>query len=204
MTDHSQNPSETDSPDPDPRDQLLRFAKGLGYLEGECGQLETALTHKSYANEAMTPTEHNERLEFLGDAVLGLLIGHALMVRHPSRPEGDLSRLRAALVNARTLAGIGRSLELGGLLRLGRGEERTGGRAKESLLADAYEAVIGAVFLDLGLGAAEHAVLEHFAAWIAMEDATAPERDYKTATQEHWLCRRGESIECSMGAYTCT
>src|SRR5690348_11378127 len=117
------------------------------------GLLERALTHRSYAYEnGGLPT--NERLEFLGDAVLGLVVTDALYRTHPELPEGQLAKLRASVVNTRALAGVARSLELGRWLRLGKGEEVTGGRDKASILADTMEALIGAVYLDRGLDAA--------------------------------------------------
>ena len=112
--------------------------------------LERALTHRSFAYEnGGLPT--NERLEFLGDSVLGLIVTDTLFRGHPDLPEGQLAKLRAAVVNMRALAGVARALDLGAYIRLGRGEEGTGGRDKASILADTLEAVIGAVYLDLGL-----------------------------------------------------
>lgn len=109
-----------------------------------------ALTHRSYAYEnGGLPT--NERLEFLGDSVLGLVVTAALYSRHPELPEGQLAKLRAAVVNMRALAGVGRTLELGQYLLLGRGEEASGGRDKSSILADTVEALIGAVYLESGI-----------------------------------------------------
>lgn len=132
-------------------------------LEGRLGyRLETALlvralTHRSYAYEnGGLPT--NERLEFLGDSVLGLVVTDTLYTTHPDLPEGQLAKLRAAVVNSRALAEVGRGLELGSFIRLGRGEEGTGGRDKASILADTLEAVIGAVYLDQGLDAASELV----------------------------------------------
>ena len=111
--------------------------------------LRRALTHRSFAYEnGGLPT--NERLEFLGDSVLGLVVTDTLFRAHPDLPEGQLAKLRAAVVNAKALAGIGRSLGLGEHLLLGKGEEATGGRDKSSIVADTVEAVIGAVYLDLG------------------------------------------------------
>ena len=115
--------------------------------------LQRALTHRSYAYEnGGLPT--NERLEFLGDAVLGLVVTDTLYRTHPDLPEGQLAKLRAAVVNAQALADVGRDLGLGDHLRLGRGEEATGGRDKASILADTVEAVLGAVYLDRGLAEA--------------------------------------------------
>ena len=110
-----------------------------------------ALTHKSYVNEHRDEGADNERLEFLGDAVVDLAVSHRLMERFPDADEGELSKLRALLVNEETLARVARHLGLGDLLRMGRGEEMTGGRDKSSVLADALEAVIGAVYLSSGL-----------------------------------------------------
>jgi ribonuclease III len=120
--------------------------------------LERALTHRSYAYEnGGLPT--NERLEFLGDSVLGLVVTETLFRSHPELPEGQLAKLRAAVVNMRALADVGRRLDLGGFVRLGRGEETTGGRDKSSILADTLEALLGAVYLDRGL--VEAATLVH-------------------------------------------
>ena len=116
----------------------------------EPGLLERALTHRSYAYEnGGLPT--NERLEFLGDSVLGLVVTDALYRNHPELPEGQLAKLRAAVVNMRALAEVGRELDLGRYVRLGRGEESTGGRDKASILADTLEALLGAVYIDAGL-----------------------------------------------------
>ena len=116
----------------------------------ETGLLEQALTHRSYAYEhGGLPT--NERLEFLGDAVLGLVVTDLLYRRYPDLPEGSLAKLRASVVNTRALADVARGMDLGRWLRLGRGEEVTGGRDKSSILADTIEALIGAVYLDRGV-----------------------------------------------------
>ena len=160
---------------------LLEAALGTGI---DPGLLERALTHRSYAYEhGGLPT--NERLEFLGDAVLGLVVTDALYALSPELPEGRLARLRASVVNARALAGVARGLDLGRWVRLGRGEEVTGGRDKTSILADTMEAVIGAVYLDRGFPAAADAVHLLFdplmRAAAAQDGATL---DWKTALQE--------------------
>ena len=145
--------------------------------------LEQALTHRSYAYEhGGLPT--NERLEFLGDAVLGLVVTSALYAAHPELPEGQLAKLRAAVVNTRALAGVARGLGLGRWLRLGKGEEATGGRDKNSILADTTEALIGAVYLTGGLEAASRSVrtlVDPLMAAAAREGAAL---DWKTALQE--------------------
>ena len=144
--------------------------------------LEKALTHRSYANEQGLEG-HYERLEFLGDAVLGLVTAEWLFRRFPKRPEGELSRLKASLVSARSLATYARRLQLGRSLRLGVGEERSGGRSKASLLADSMEAVFGAVFLDGGLAAARSVIL-HFLETLTEEERRRQTRDFKTLLQE--------------------
>jgi ribonuclease-3 len=144
-----------------------------------------ALTHKSYVNEHKdSRLQDNERLEFLGDAVVDLAISHRLMERFPLASEGELSKLRALIVNEEGLARIARALSLGELLLLGRGEEMTGGREKSSVLADAMEAVIGAVFLGSGMDTVMALVDRHFTEAL---DGVAEGRsglDYKTKLQE--------------------
>ncbi len=166
---------------PGPPFTTLEAALGTGV---EAGLLERALTHRSYAYEnGGLPT--NERLEFLGDAVLGLVVTDALYALSPELPEGQLARLRASVVNARALAGVARGMGLGRWVRLGRGEEVTGGRDKTSILADTMEAVIGAVYLDRGFPAAADVVRLLFGplmlAAAAQDGATL---DWKTALQE--------------------
>jgi len=145
--------------------------------------LERALTHRSYAYEnGGLPT--NERLEFLGDAVLGLIVTDTLYNEHPDLPEGQLAKLRAAVVQMRALAGVARDLKLGRYVRLGRGEEGTGGRDKPSILADTLEAVIGAVYLDRGLEAACRLVHRLFDPVIASSAQLGAGLDWKTSLQE--------------------
>ena len=158
-------------------------------LEGRLGyQLESALlvralTHRSFAYEnGGLPT--NERLEFLGDSVLGLVVTDTLYRTHPDLPEGQLAKLRAAVVNSRALAEVGRGLELGSFIRLGRGEEGTGGRDKASILADTLEAVIGAVYLDQGLDAASELVHRLFDPLIDRSSNLGAGLDWKTSLQE--------------------
>jgi len=145
--------------------------------------LERALTHRSFAYEnGGLPT--NERLEFLGDAVLGLVVTDALYRAHPELPEGQLAKLRSAVVNARALADVGRQLDLGSQVRLGRGEETTGGRDKSSILADTVEAVIGAVYIGAGLGAADAFVHRIFDPLIEAASQLGAGLDWKTSLQE--------------------
>jgi len=147
--------------------------------------LERSVTHRSYSYEnGGVPT--NERLEFLGDSVLGLVVTDTLYRIHPDLPEGRLAKLRAAVVNSRALAGIGRGLGLGDHLLLGRGEESTGGRDKSSIVADTVEAVLGAVYLDQGLEVATELVHRLFDPLIAESAALGAGLDWKTSLQE--LC----------------
>ena len=161
---------------------IEQLEERLGYnLDPEL--LQRALTHRSYAYEhGGLPT--NERLEFLGDSVLGLVVTDTLFRGHPDLPEGQLAKLRAAVVNMRALADVGRSLELGRHIRLGRGEEGTGGRDKSSILADTLEALIGAVYLSQGLESAAELVHRLFDPLIAISATLGAGLDWKTSLQE--------------------
>lgn len=144
-----------------------------------------ALTHKSWVNEHRDEVgEDNERLEFLGDAVVDLLASHRLMDRFPVAREGPLSKMRAAVVDEPGLAAMARSLGLGELLRLGRGEEMTGGREKASLLANSMEAVVAAVYLEGGLALAQEVVDRFLEEAVRQATAGTLDRDYKTQLQE--------------------
>ena len=145
--------------------------------------LERALTHRSFAYEnGGLPT--NERLEFLGDSVLGLIVTDTLFREYPDLPEGQLAKLRAAVVNMRALAEVARGLRLGSYVRLGKGEEGTGGRDKSSILADTLEAVLGAVYLDRGLAEADALVHRLFDPVIARSARLGAGLDWKTSLQE--------------------
>jgi ribonuclease-3 len=152
--------------------------RGLGHRFARPEQLEVALTHRSFGEG-----ENNERLEFLGDAVLALAMSDLLMVRFPEAREGDLSKMRASLVNAEVLARKARELDLGCWLRLGKGETKSGGQDKPSILASAYEALLGAIYLDGGYERARAVVETHFTADV-LEHLTVGLRDYKTELQE--------------------
>lgn len=145
--------------------------------------LERALTHRSYAYEnGGIPT--NERLEFLGDAVLGVVVTEALYRTHPDLPEGRLAKLRAAVVNARALAGVARGIGLGEHIKLGRGEEATGGRDKDSILADTTEAVLGAIHLSGGIEVSSVVVHRLFDPLIEEASGLGAGLDWKTSLQE--------------------
>ena len=162
---------------------LQRLMDTLGYDFADVALLELALTHRSVAGA------NNERLEFLGDSVLGAVIAEALYGRFPNAPEGDLSRLRASLVKGETLSAVALDWDVGRFLRLGSGELKSGGRRRASTLADSVEAIIGAVYLDAGFAVARERVLAWFASRLA--DLPSPEslKDPKTRLQE-WLQAR--------------
>ena len=163
-------------------DQLEKL---LGYRFDRPELLERALTHRSYANEQrpQQAAPDNEKLEFLGDAVLDLVVGHHLMDSFPDLREGELSVTRAQVVSENGLSQVAAELGLGAFLRLGRGEERTGGRDKPSLLADAFEAVVAAVYLDGGFEAARDLALRLLASRMEAIDASGF-HDFKTRLQE--------------------
>jgi ribonuclease-3 len=165
------------------RTQALETRLAVGLARPELGL--QALTHKSYVNEHKDAgLQDNERLEFLGDAVVDLAISHRLMERFPVASEGELSKLRALIVNEEGLARIARRLSLGELLLLGRGEELTGGRDKSSVLADALEAVIGAVYLGSGLAGVLALIDLHFSEALEGVALGRSGLDYKTKLQE--------------------
>lgn len=159
---------------------LLSLQEELGYFFSDPTLLERCLTHVSC--DRGDGSHHNETLEFLGDAVLNLAISDLLMRRFPDKNEGDLSRMRASLVNAVILAEKATSLELGELMRMGKGEERSGGRVKGSILAAAFEAVLGGVYRDGGYEAAQRVVERRF--FSEIQQARPGLQDYKTRLQE--------------------
>jgi ribonuclease III len=146
---------------------FTELQKRLGHQFRDEKFLRLALTHPSIAHEANAPTQHNQRLEFLGDSVLGLVLSREFYEKFPDADEGALTKSRAKLVNAVSLAAHGKSLDLGAHLILSRGEENTGGRERASALADAFEALLGAIFLDAGFDIAREFILREFAAEIS-------------------------------------
>lgn len=159
---------------------LNRLQTELGYTFKDPALLLRALTHVSH--DRQKSEEHNEVLEFLGDAVLDLAVSDLLMRRNPDKPEGVLSKMRAALVNAVVLAEKANHLRLGPLLRIGKGEELSGGRAKASILAGAFEALLGGIYRDGGYEAAQRVVERYFGADVTAEKLG--QHDYKTRLQE--------------------
>ena len=157
---------------------LSPLMRKLGYQFNQLSLLEQALTHRSCKGQ------HNERLEFLGDALLGLIIAEALFARFPQTREGDLTRMRSALVKGVPLASIAQELGLSDFLRLGPGELKSGGFRRESILADALEAILGAIYLDSGMEACKSRILEWFGP--RLEDiAPGQQKDSKTQLQEY-------------------
>jgi len=166
------------------REQLAGLAQALGHDFADPALLQRALIHSSFAFEQGAAGQDNETLEFLGDAVLDLVVGTLLYQRYPGMREGELTRLRAALVNESGLAKIARQLDLGRYLLFGKGEETTGGRDKASILAGSYEALLGAVFLDAGYEVAAKLAAGHFTPIIKGRKETLLTVDAKSRLQE--------------------
>ena len=164
---------------------LSIFEQKIFYKFNNISILEEALNHSSFVNEHDDANiNDNERFEFLGDAVLNLVIGHILMQRYPHLTEGDLSRMRASLVNESQLADIARVIDLGSFVRLGRGEIQTNGCKKNSILADTFEAVIAAVYLDGDFDEAFKMIENHFSDLLNSIAASMDHYDYKSRIQE--------------------
>ena len=174
--------------------RLVCLSEQMGVAFGDLSLLDEALTHPSYTNEAKVAMPHNERLEFLGDAVLELASSTYLYAHFPACSEGELTKMRASLVQSETLARLARRLDLGGYLRFGRGELHNGGADRQNNLENAFEAVIGAVYLDGGWEAAQDYVTRQLASEVLSVERTHVARDYKTALQEHIQQKRHVSI----------
>ncbi len=164
---------------------MQTFLAFLGHHFADETLLQTAITHSSWVNEQCGSMEkHNERLEFLGDAVLELTVTEQLFKRFPNAREGELTRMRSALVSTDSLAFLARETGLAALLRMGKGEELQGGRERNPLLADALEAVLGAIYLDGGLPAAQAVVKRLFATHWPQKVCVPAQKDFKTRLQE--------------------
>ncbi len=170
--------------------RATQLERRLGVRIRDRRLLEMALTHRSFAYEK-GKLETNERLEFLGDAVLGIVVTDALYKEYPMLPEGDLAKMRAALVNMTILADVAREIGLGDAVLLGRGEAMTGGRTKPSILADTLEAMFGAIYLDRGVGGAGRVILGLFLPRIRGQVEGGTVQDYKTSLQELAAARLG-------------
>jgi ribonuclease-3 len=163
------------------RDDYDALESLLGYHFQDVTLLDTALTHRSFARQ--NRVDDNERMEFLGDAVLQLVVSSHLYENFPKLQEGQLAKVRALLVSQPTLAELGRQLKLNEFLKVGKGEERTGARERDSLLCDVVEAVYGAIYLDGGLEEARRVILKHLPHWDTSE---LPLIDAKSTLQEHF------------------
>ena len=155
----------------------------LGYKFNNINLLKNALTHSSYANEVRNGFSSNERLEFLGDSVLSIVVSDYIYKHYPNMPEGELTKLRASLVCEKSLCAFSRELELGSYLMLGKGEDKGGGRERDSILADAFEAVLAAIYLDGGMEPARRHVMNLVLRELKHTDDEVF-KDYKTALQE--------------------
>lgn len=168
--------------------------KNIGYTFHDIGLLKNALTHSSYANESKKSSGSNERLEFLGDSVLGYVVADYLFRNCPHLPEGDLTKTRAALVCEKACCGFSRQLEVGKYLLLSHGEQNSGGNARPSILADAFEAIIAAIYLDGGMEEARAFILR-FVKPMIQTARPKPFKDYKTMLQEIIQKNPEESLE---------
>lgn len=173
MKNHPQQPQPSD---------VTGLAEAVG-LSTTSPLFVLALTHRSYAFES-GDAQHNERLEFLGDSVLGLVVTSELYERHPTVSEGDLARIRAAIVNTHSLARVARSLNVGPCILLDKGEQMTGGANKSSILADTMEALIGAIYLEHGVEQARSFIVRTFQELFVEASTTSKHTDWKTALQE--------------------
>ena len=156
----------------------------LGYKFKNVSLLKNALTHSSYANEVRGNVSSNERLEFLGDSVLSIIVSDYIYKNFSSMPEGELTRLRSSLVCEKALCSFSRELNLGSYLLLGKGEDKGGGRERDSMLADAFEAVLAAIYLDGGMEPARRHVMNFVLRELKIHSAEDSHKDYKTELQE--------------------
>ena len=180
-------------------EQLAELEQKIGYQFRNPALLQQALTHSSYANEGKKHGKNNERLEFLGDSVLSVIVAKHLFLTYKNIPEGELTKLRASLVCEKALDVFAARLSLGDYLKLGRGEEMTGGRQRPSILADAFEAVIAALYLDGGYEVAQKFVLSFIPKDLDIHQV-GQLADYKTALQEIIQQNREEKVEYQMEA----
>ncbi len=180
-----------------PRD-FTELEPKLGHRFSNTDWIERALTHSSYANEVRSKggsISCNERLEFLGDSVLSIITSEYLFLHYPDLPEGDLSKIRSGAVCEKALSSFARQIRLGDFIRLGRGETHTNGRDRSSILADAFEAVIAALYLDGGMETARAFVLPYVVAEIDEALDTGRTEDYKTTLQQIVQQEQGELLE---------
>lgn len=163
---------------------MISLENKLGYKFKNINLLKNALTHSSYANEVRNGFSSNERLEFLGDSVLSIIVSDYIFNKFPKMPEGELTRLRSSLVCEKALCEFSRELDLGDYLLLGKGEEKGGGRERDSILADAFEAVLAAIYIDGGMEPAKNHVMNFVLREIKHHSSEDTFKDYKTNLQE--------------------
>ena len=176
-------------------DYLNELEETIGYVFSDRQLLLQSLTHKSFSNEQVEFVPHNERLEFLGDAVLELVISDWVFCRYPDIPEGGLTRIRAEVVSEKGLSALARQLKIGIGLQLGKGEQKSGGRDKSSLLADALEALLGAIYRDGGFAVVSEVIDRVFSAMIERSALLRYGSDYKTCLQERLQAQFGNLPE---------
>ncbi len=176
---------------------LNKLEKEMGYDFKDLSLLQTALTHSSFANEAKDDIKCNERLEFLGDAVLSMVVSDYIFSHCPSFPEGDLTKLRASLVCEKTLCEFSQSLKVGEFLRLSKGEMNSDGNKRPSILADAFEAIIAAIYLDGGIESARKFILQ-FVIPLIKDPRPRKFKDYKTTLQEIIQKNKGETVSYNL------
>ena len=186
-------------------DNLVQLQKNLGYKFKDISLLKTALTHSSFSNELKSKLHHkvecNERLEFLGDSVLSIVVSRYLFLHYDRFPEGELTKLRASVVCEKSLADIAKKIELGNYLFLGKGEEINGGRERASILADAFEALLGAILLDSGDNARDSVtdfLMPYILEEIELVTNYGAMKDYKTLLQQIVQQVEGEILEYIM------
>jgi ribonuclease-3 len=172
---------------------LVSHFSALGITFQEPNLLKQALIHRSYLNEQRQIKESNERLEYLGDAVLELVVSEFLYRQFPQKPEGQLTSLRAKVVQTKTLSAVAQALQLGKYLKLSRGEAASGGATNPSLLADTFEAVVGALYLDQGLEATQQFVRQYLLKDFAQHIAKSEVQDFKSQLQEVVQAQKGDS-----------
>lgn len=175
---------------------MKELERVIGYEFTDKRLMELALTHSSFANEHRGDAGCNERLEYLGDAVLGMAVAEYIFKNYPEMPEGEMSRMRAQLVCERSLAGIAAKLELGKYLRLGHGEQLGGGSSRASITSDAVEALIAALYLDGGFEASSRFIAEYITSDV--QGLLRRGRDSKTVLQEYVQARQGLSMEYAL------
>lgn len=173
---------------------MEEFEKKINYKYNNKALMQEALTHSSFSNEGKKYGKDNERLEFLGDSILSLIVAEHLFTHYKHLPEGELTKLRASLVCEKSLFGFAKQIDLGEHLKVGKGEEHTGGRSRPSILSDAFEAVIASLYLDSGYDKAKEFVLRFIPERLDVKKAGALS-DYKTTLQEIIQKNREEKIE---------